>query len=55
MAKGGYAAAYGFDPTEDDYNRQAESEEMNALWGGGGVPMTSDDGEINLKNLNRDW
>jgi len=56
MAKGGYAASYGFDATEeDDYNRQAESEEMNALWGGGGIPMTSDDDNVSSKNLNRDW
>jgi hypothetical protein len=54
-AKGGYAAAYGFDETEDDYNRQAESAEMNALWGGGGVPMTNDDEHVNSKNLSRDW
>mmetsp|Transcript_11492 Transcript_11492/g.17224 ORF Transcript_11492/g.17224 Transcript_11492/m.17224 type:complete len:609 (-) Transcript_11492:90-1916(-) len=55
MAKGGYAAAYGFDAKEDDYNRQAESEEMNALWGGGGIPMTNDDENVSSKNLNRDW
>ena len=56
MAKGGYAASYGFDATEEeDYNRQAESDEMNALWGGGGIPMTNDDESISSKNLNRDW
>mmetsp|Transcript_32779 Transcript_32779/g.68927 ORF Transcript_32779/g.68927 Transcript_32779/m.68927 type:complete len:477 (-) Transcript_32779:186-1616(-) len=48
MASGGYAAAYGFDV--DDYDEgevaagsQREDAEMSAMWGGGGIPMTSDD------------
>jgi hypothetical protein len=49
-----YAAQ--FDTQEyDDYNRQAVNEEMNALWGGGGIPLTNDDGEVRTKHLNRDW
>ena len=40
IPRGGYAAAYGFD--FDDEEGDEESEDA-ALWGGGGVPMTSDE------------
>lgn len=49
MAKGGYAAAYGFDADDydDDLNfpsgRELEDAEMNALFGGGGIPMSNPD------------
>ena len=44
---GGYAAAYGFDVNEyDDENvEELEDAEMSAMWGGGGIPLTSDDEE----------
>jgi len=42
-SRGGYAAAYGFDPYEDDDENGREDAEMSALWGGGGVPMTNDE------------
>lgn len=42
-ARGGYAAAYGFDDDYDDIGYQkAEAAEMSALFGGG-IPMTSGD------------
>ena len=47
-ASGGYAAAYGFDVVEydDDENvEELEDAEMSAMWGGGGIPLTSDDEE----------
>ncbi|KAL3765303.1 hypothetical protein ACHAW5_006088 [Stephanodiscus triporus] len=50
---GGYAAAYGFDPDDDDEEevgalsfrsgRELEDAEMSALFGMGGIPMKSDD------------
>ena len=40
ILRGGYAAAYGFD--FDDEEGDEESEDA-ALWGGGGVPLTSDE------------
>jgi hypothetical protein len=50
MAPGGYAAAYGFDVVDYDdqevaggSNREMEDAEMSALFGGGGIPMTSDE------------
>ena len=44
---GGYAAAYGFDVNEYDEENVEELEdaEMSAMWGGGGIPLTSDDEE----------
>jgi len=46
-ASGGYAKAYGFDAVDYDDDSQeseeAETAEMSAMWGGGGVPMTSDE------------
>lgn len=43
MASGGYAAAYGFDTNEyDSEGTEREEAEMASLFGGGGIPMTSD-------------
>ena len=42
-SRGGYAAAYGFDPYKDDDDNGREDAEMSALWGSGGVPMTNDE------------
>ena len=47
-ASGGYAGAYGCDVDEydDDENvEELEDAEMSAMWGGGGIPLTSDDEE----------
>ena len=41
MAKGGYAAAYGFDLNDED-DSAGEEAEVSAMWGGG-ISMTSDD------------
>jgi hypothetical protein len=46
MASGGYAASYGIDDSLDaSSDREAEEAEMSALFGGGSIPMTSDDGQ----------
>ncbi|KAL7484364.1 hypothetical protein ACHAW6_009998 [Cyclotella cf. meneghiniana] len=50
--RGGYAAAYGFDADDDDdeygslqfrSGQEMEDAEMSALFGGGGIPMSSDE------------
>lgn len=40
--------------TDDNDDYRVSAEEDNSLWGGG-IPMTSDDGEVNANNLYRDW
>lgn len=42
-SRSGYAAAYGFDPEEDENEREMEDAQMSAMWGGGGIPMTNDE------------
>lgn len=54
IPKGGYAAAYGFDVLDDE-DEELEDAQMSAMWGGGGVPMSSDEDNPRGMDVIKGW